>query len=71
VSVLFMVIAFWLGGNVALATAVWSRYRRQCAQEQRKVAVDGDGKGKQIREPGRLSTALGLAHNQLQMKKSA
>jgi hypothetical protein len=70
VSVLFMVIAFWLGGNVVLATAVWSGYRRQCDQEQRKVAVDGDGKGKLIREPGRLSTASGLAHVPLQMKKS-
>ncbi len=70
-SVLFMVIAFWLGGNVALATAVWSRYRRQCSQEQRKGTVDGGGKGKQIREPGRSSTASGLSHSQLQMKKSA
>jgi hypothetical protein len=29
VFVLFMVIAFWLGGNVVLATAVWCGYRRQ------------------------------------------
>ena len=33
-SLLFMVIAFWLGGNVVLATAIWSNYRRQCNQEQ-------------------------------------
>jgi hypothetical protein len=29
-----MVIAFWLGGNVVLATAMWGKYRRQCNQEQ-------------------------------------
>ena len=33
-SVLFVVIAFWLGGNAVMATAIWSRYRRQCHQEQ-------------------------------------
>jgi hypothetical protein len=39
VSPLFMVMAFWLGGNVVLATAVWSRYRRRCNQEQSDVSV--------------------------------
>jgi hypothetical protein len=34
VSLLFIVIAFWLGGNVILATAIWSRYRRRCGREQ-------------------------------------
>ena len=33
-SLLFMVMAFWLGGNAVLATAVWTRYRRRCNHEQ-------------------------------------
>ena len=33
-SLLFMVMAFWLGGNAILATDVWTRYRRRCNQEQ-------------------------------------
>ena len=33
-SLLFMVMALWLGGNAVLATAVWTRYRRRCNQEQ-------------------------------------
>jgi len=38
---LFILMAFWLGSNVLLATAVWSNYCRQYYQEQ----ADAEPKG--------------------------